>query len=425
MLITLTSSNFRSFKDTTVFSMEATKLKNLKESNVFNVGNIELLSSAVVFGANASGKSNFIKLFDKMKNIIKNNSDIQKIKHYPHEPFLLDIDTRENPTKFEIEIAIEEVKYKYGFIISKSAKIEKEWLYSKNLKPYAKEIELFSRIDGKIILNQEYKDSKILVEKTSPEALFLVVTTQFNHSVSQKIYNWFEKTLVFSNINSQGLIPFTYEKLKEPKYKEKILNLIKNLDFGISDIESKELTFEDIEKNLPNDFKDLSHLPKEIRDRIKAEGITKIDIKHALYKGEEFIKYEDFELDFESDGTQKLLLISAPIVDSLLEGYTVFIDELDNSLHTDIVRAIVFLYNNKESNKKNAQLIFSTHDTNLLDQELFRRDQIWFAQKDIYGKSELYSLIEFGRGKLRDDLVLEKNYISGKFGAKPNIGKIW
>ena len=132
MLITLSSSNFRSFKDTTVFSMEATKLKNLKESNVFNVGNIELLSSAVVFGANASGKSNFIKAFEKMKNIIKNNSDLQKIKHYPHESFLLDLSTKESSTKFEIEVIIDKIKYKYGFIISKNAKIEKEWLHSKN-----------------------------------------------------------------------------------------------------------------------------------------------------------------------------------------------------------------------------------------------------------------------------------------------------
>ncbi|MFA6761225.1 MAG: ATP-binding protein [Sulfuricurvum sp.] len=405
--------------------MEATKLKNLKDENVFTVGNMELLTSAVIYGANASGKSNFIKAFGKMKNIIKNNSDLQKIKHYPHEPFLLDLDTKESPTKFEIEIIIDEVRYRYGFIISQTAQIEKEWLYSKNLKAYAKEAELFSRKNSTIELNQDYKDSKILIEKTSLQALFLVVTAQFNNQISKKIYDWFDKALVFSNLNAQALVPYTFEKLKEPKYKEKITNLIKSLDFGISDIVSKEISFEDIQKNIPAGFRDLELLPKEIKDRVKVEGITKIDVIHAIYKDDEFIKYEDFELDFESDGTQKLLMISAPIVDSLLEGNVIFIDELDNSLHTDLVRAIVMLYNNKNINTKNAQLIFSTHDTNLLDQELFRRDQIWFAQKDIYGKSELYSLVEFGKGKLRDDLVLEKNYISGKFGAKPNIGNIW
>jgi len=425
MLLTLTISNFRSFKEETPFSMEATKLKNLKDENVFTVGNMELLTSAVIYGANASGKSNFIKAFGKMKNIIKNNSDLQKIKHYPHEPFLLDLDTKESPTKFEIEIIIDEVRYRYGFIISQTAQIEKEWLYSKNLKAYAKEAELFSRKNSTIELNQDYKDSKILIEKTSLQALFLVVTAQFNNQISKKIYDWFDKALVFSNLNAQALVPYTFEKLKEPKYKEKITNLIKSLDFGISDIVSKEISFEDIQKNIPAGFRDLELLPKEIKDRVKVEGITKIDVIHAIYKDDEFIKYEDFELDFESDGTQKLLMISAPIVDSLLEGNVIFIDELDNSLHTDLVRAIVMLYNNKNINTKNAQLIFSTHDTNLLDQELFRRDQIWFAQKDIYGKSELYSLVEFGKGKLRDDLVLEKNYISGKFGAKPNIGNIW
>ncbi len=425
MLLTLSTSNFRSFKEEAVFSMEATKLKNLKDTNVFSVGNIELLSSAVVFGANASGKSNFIKAFEKMKNIIKNNSDLQKIKHYPHESFLLDLSTKESSTKFEIEVIIDKIKYKYGFIVSKNAKIEKEWLHSKNLKAYAKEVELFSRENSKIELHQDFKDSKILIEKTSSEALFLVVTTQFNNQISKKIYDWFDKTLVFSNLNAQALVPYTFEKLKEPKYKEKITNLIKSLDFGISDIVSKEISFEDIQKNIPAGFRDLELLPKEIKDRVKAEGITKIDVKHAIFDKDEFVAYEDFELGFESDGTQKLLLISAPIVDSLLEGYTIFIDELDNSLHTDLVRAIVSLYNDKNINTKNAQLIFTTHDTNLLDQEIFRRDQIWFAQKDIYGKSELYSLLDFGKGKLRDDLVLEKNYLSGKFGAKPNIGNIW
>jgi hypothetical protein len=130
---------------------------------------------------------------------------------------------------------------------------------------------------------------------------------------------------------------------------------------------------------------------------------------------------KSFDLEFESDGTQKLLALSAPIIETLLKGEILVIDELDNSMHTELVNEIIKLFNSKKTNPFNAQLIFSTHDTNLLNQELFRRDQIWFTQKDIYGVSELYSLVEYGKGKTRDDMVLEKNYLDGKFGATPNI----
>jgi AAA15 family ATPase/GTPase len=156
------------------------------------------------------------------------------------------------------------------------------------------------------------------------------------------------------------------------------------------------------------------------------DTISKIDTVHMIYdERDEFQGYEEFDLEFESDGTKKLLALSAPLVESLIRGNTIFIDELDNSLHLDLIEAIIKLYHDKDINQNNAQLIFSTHNTNLLNQEIFRRDQIWFVEKDIYGSSQLYSLVEYGKGKARDDLALEKNYNAGKFGAKPNIGLLW
>jgi AAA15 family ATPase/GTPase len=426
MLLSLTVDNFRSFKSGFEFSMEATKLKNLKDTNVCKKGNIELLYSSVLYGANASGKSNFIKSFTKMKAIIKNSSSIEKSKHYPHEPFLLNTHTKELPTKYEIEIIIDETRYRYGFVIAKDGKIQKEWLFYKNLKPYAQEVVLFDRNNTAVEVYSYYKDTKVLESKTREEALFLVVTAEFNSEISKMLYYWFDKTQVISNIDTKHLESYSFEKLNDEKYRNKIINIIKNADVGISDIVSKKLTLDELEGKLKLQKEVVDSFPKEIRENIKANGITKIDTVHMTYdEKDEFQGYEEFDLEFESDGTKKLLALSAPLVASLIKGYAIFIDELDNSLHLDLIEAIIKLYHDKDINQKNAQLIFSTHNTNLLNQEIFRRDQIWFVEKDIYGSSNLYSLVEYGKGKARDDLALEKNYNAGKFGAKPSIGLLW
>ncbi|MBT5491150.1 ATP-binding protein [bacterium] len=426
MLLSLSVDNFRSFKNGFEFSMEATKLKNLKESNVAKVENIELLYSSILYGANASGKSNYIKSFAKMKAILKNSTSIEKAKQYPHEPFMLNTHTKNLPTRYEIEIILYKTKYRYGFEIAKDAKIQKEWLFYKNLKPYAQEVKLFDRIDKNIEVYSHYKDTKVLESKTRDEALFLVVTAEFNSEISKMIYDWFDKIQVISNIDTKHLETYSFEKLNDELYRDKIINIIKNADVGISDIISKKLTLDEIEGKLKLPKEVIESFPKDIRENIKANGITKIDTVHMIYdEKDEFQGYEEFDLEFESDGTKKLLALSAPLVESLIQGNTIFIDELDNSLHLDLIEAIIKLYHDKDINQNNAQIIFSTHNTNLLNQEIFRRDQIWFVEKDIYGSSQLYSLVEYGKGKARDDLALEKNYNAGKFGAKPSIGLLW
>ncbi len=419
MLVNLKIDNFCSFKNGFEFSMEATKLK---ESNFTTVENIELLYSSVLYGANASGKSNFIKSFAKMRAIIKQCTNIEKTKIYPHEPFILNTHTKELPTRFEIEIILDKIKYRYGFEISKNAKINKEWLFYKNLKPYAKEVKLFNRVDKNIEIYSYYKDTTVLKSKTSDEALSLVVTAQFNNEISKKIYDWFDKTHVISNINERDLWAYSFSKLTDELFRDKIMNLIKNADVGISDIISKKLKLNELEAELKLSKDIIEGFP----ENIKTNGITQIKTLHMTYdKKNEFKGYEEFHLEFESNGTKKLLALSGPLIDSLIGGNTIFIDELDSSLHIDLIEAIIKLFHDKNINQKNAQLIFSTHNTSLLNQDIFRRDQIWFVEKDIYGSSQLYSLIEYGKGKARDNLTLEKNYNVGKFGAKPSIGLLW
>jgi len=421
MLVNFRVENFKSFKDLTEFSMEATKLKNLKDSNVFEVNNVSLLKSAVVYGANASGKSSFLDALSKMRNLIENSLDIGKTKEYIPQPFLLNSETEEQETFFECEFIIDEILYRYGFKIAIDSTITQEWLYQKKLQPKARESRLFERELQSIILGITFKEGKLLTDKTRDNALFLTVVAQFNGEISKNILNWFTYCNILSSINSNEFENFSFSQLKDNDFKEKIINFIKKTDVGIYAIESKNLKLDEL--NLEDNI--LKSIPSEILSKIKEEGLIKIETIHIQYdKENSFKNFKSFDLEFESDGTQKLLALTAPVIATLMEGATLVIDELDNSLHTELVEAIIKLFNSKETNPNNAQLIFTTHDTNLLNQELFRRDQIWFTQKDIYGVSELYSLVEYGKGKTRDDLALEKNYLDGKFGAVPHISSL-
>ena len=421
MLVSFRVENFKSFKDLTEFSMEATKLKNLRESNTFDINNISLLKSAVLYGANASGKSSLLDAMEKMKNIIDSSISIKKTKQYSAQPFLLNTQTESKESFFEIEFIIDEFIYRYGFTIATNAIISKEWLFQKKLQPKARESRLFERELQEITLGASFREGKGLDDKTREDALFLSVVAQFNGTISINIIEWFNQFNIISNIKSDEFKHYSFDKLEDKEFKDKMVTLIKSADIGIYDIEKKKVSFDELKvKN-----NELEKLPEFLIKELKKNGVSTIETKHMQYSQDNsFNGLKSFDLEFESDGTQKLLALSAPIIETLLKGEILVIDELDNSMHTELVNATIKLFNSKETNPINAQLIFSTHDTNLLNQELFRRDQIWFTQKDIYGVGELYSLVEYGKGKTRDDMVLEKNYLNGKFGAVPHISSL-
>lgn len=421
MLVNFRVDNFKSFKYLAEFSMETTKLKNLKNSNTFTVNNLSLLTSAVIYGANASGKSSVLDAIKSMRDIIKNSVDVEKSKHYKARPFLLSKETEDKQTIFEIEFVIEQTIYRYGFEIDIESIILKEWLFQKHLKSRARYTPLFERDRDDISISLNFKEGNKLIDKTRDNALFLTVVAQFNGEISEAIVKWMNKLNILSNTKSEMFENYSFSKLDDSEFKDKIVSLIKNSDVGIFDISKSNISFEELIKEDSN----LKELPDFILDKIKEDGMSTIKTEHIQYnKYDTFYKMKTFDLSFESDGTQKLLALTAPILDTLESGNVLIIDELDNSLHTDLVEAIIQLFNSSETNPNNAQLIFTTHDTNLLNQKLFRRDQIWFTQKSVLGQSELYSLVEYGKGKTRDDLVLEKNYLEGKFGAIPHISSL-
>ena len=421
MLVEFTVNNYKSIKDTVKFSM----LTSSKDSgNIFKIRNYELLRSAIIYGANASGKSNFLRAMAFMRKFVLNKYKIiQSTDKLPFEPFKLCDETENSSSSFEIVFFIDNIKYRYGFELDNEV-IYAEWLFADEKN---KEAKLFIRdYDDKDYINpNKFKEGYIFFEKKTGKIrvpnnqLFIWKCDQENGAISQAILKWFSHFNMIDGLDHYGYINFTMRKMDDPLFKNKIIKLLKTADLAIDDvdIEEDEVPIEIIEKfPMPDDMK------KEI---INDGGLKSVSIntKHKKYdKDGNVIGEVIFELDKEeSQGTRKFFAISAPIIDTLQNGKILIIDELDASLHPILTQHLIKLFNDETINTKNAQLIFATHDTNLLKPYLFRRDQIWLAEKNKYSSTDIYSLADFKGVRAKEDF--EKRYIQGKYGAIPYLGK--
>lgn len=420
MLIEFSVGNYRSFKDQATFSMVAANLvskdKKLDENNIFTIDDeLTLLKSAAIYGANASGKSNLAKALGFMRWFMINSSkETQSTEKIGVERFKLSTESGAKPTFFEIVFLMDQKKYRYGFEATRD-EVVSEWLF---YVPKLRETKLFERKIDSFSVSKTYKADG-LQQKTRRNALFLSVSAQFNVEIAESILAWLtDKVKVVSGLDDTGYRGYTVSCLMGNENKDEILQLVKKLDLGFSDIkvEESEITAD----LLPSD------LPDEIKSFILKDGRGKVASVQTMHrkldeKGNS-VSTELFDLDDqESEGTQKVFALAGPLVDTLKEGKTLIIDEFDARIHPLISRAIVELFNSNETNPNNAQLIFMTHDTNLLSNRLFRRDQIWFAEKTRYGATDLYSLAEY---KVRNDASFESDYIKGKYGAIPYIGNL-
>lgn len=406
MLIGIKIKNFLSFKDEVFFSMHAaTPVKELPE-NTFTYHTDKILRSAVVYGANASGKSNLLKAFSFIRRFVLNSSkESLATKKIRVDNFKFSTTTESEPSMFEISFIHEQNKYRYGFTVD-TVKVHSEWLFTTPMLPKKRESNLFSRNGQTIVSN--FKEGKGLEERTRENALFLSVVAQFNGELSIKIADWFQQYLSISFHENIGLGPFNTDKILG--YKDETTKFLKIADLAIEGftIDKEKQSFEDLD------------IPDEVKKFFSETESIKIQTIHNKYDNENRLKDTiNFPFDHESHGTQKLFFLSSLIIDSLKKGSTLVIDELDSRLHPLITLHIIKLFNSNTLNINNAQLIFATHDTNLLNTKNFRRDQIWFTEKNQFGSTSLYSLIEY---KVRNDASLEKNYILGKYGAIPFIG---
>ena len=291
-------------------------------------------------------------------------------------------------------------------------------------KPKTKEIELFYRDNNKFDTHsRSFSKGKTVIKEglLRDNALLLSVAAQFNDKTSINVIDWFKRLKTLSGLNESGFQGYTMSKTEDPIHKAKILDLLKAADLGIIDIKLQKLDIDKLPKDLPKEIRD--KILREVNDE-KAEYISDVLTTHKKYdvKGRP-IDHVSFSLDDdESSGTRKYFALTGPILDVIENGYTLVIDELDSKLHPNLVCRIVSLFNSNELNPKNAQLIFNTHDTNLLSTGLFRRDQIWFTDKNKYGEAKLYSLADFKSDEVKKSESFEDNYIRGKYGAVPFLG---
>jgi len=426
MLVQFSIKNFRTFKDKATLSFIASNYdKDTREDeNIFQDinHNLRLLKSCVIYGANASGKSKFIEALVFMKRfVITSSKDSQKGDKIPVEPFKLNSVSEKEPSEFEVIFTHKSILYRYGFEVTNKIVVS-EWLYT---KPKTKEIELFYRDYQNFETHKRsFQKGHTLVKEglIRDNALFLSVAAQFNEKTSITLIEWFKNIGTISGVKEDGYEGYTISKAKDANFKDKILELLKAADLGIQDIQVEMLDLDKLPNDMPKELKEF--IIKKAEEDESAEFLSDVLTSHKKYDdNKNVVGKVNLSLDDdESFGTKKFFALTGPVLDSLENGHTLVIDELDSKLHPNLVCKIVSLFNSKENNPKNAQLLFNTHDTNLLSSGLFRRDQVWFTEKNKFGEAKLYSLADFKSEDVRKNDPFEDNYIRGKYGAVPYLG---
>lgn len=379
---------------------------------------LRLLKSAVIYGPNASGKSRFLDAMMFMRDfVIRSAKDWQTGDIIPVDPFRLNIISRNEGSEFEMIFYEKGELFRYGFELNSEVVIA-EWLYN---RPKTKEIEIFYRNYQDIEFHKtRYKGAKMLVDQgmVRENALFLSVAAQFNLEISKRIVKWFKKLQVISGLKEEGYHFYTMTKTQDSETKNRILDLVQRADLGIADISAKSMDANSLPEDMPEKLKEM--VRKKIREE-DAEFLSDVETTHKTFDDERNpVDAISFSMDNdESSGTKKFFALTGPILDVLDKGLILAVDEFDSKLHPNLACKLIELFNSKTFNKNNAQLIFNTHNTNLLKSDLFRRDQIWFTEKNRYGEARLYSLADFKTAKVRKEENYEEKYIQGKYGAVP------
>lgn len=419
MLIEFSIGNFRSFYTPMTLSMLAAKLKEgeLDKESIFQVEGLSLLRSVAIFGPNASGKSNLIRAMDFMRSFVLNSATkIQSGEQTGIEKFALNTTAIDEPAYFQIIFFLNGIRYRYGFELDEES-VQSEWLY----RTRKKEALMFIRNRSDFeFAGPLRKEARGIDELTRPNALFLSVLAQFNKKTGIDLLDWFRKKFhSISGLEDKNYLNYTIRKFeKDESFRKKVSNLMRLADVGVKDIVIESTPFKDAD--MPDEVKNFL---VKIAEK-KGTEVSKFKLKrpkaiHPLFNGDQEIGETDFQFENESEGTQKFFALLGPIFDTLENGSVLSIDELEARLHPLLTREIVRLFNSSATNPHNAQLIFATHDIELLSRRLLRRDQIWFTEKNRFGETELFSLAEIKR--IRNDASYLKNYLLGRYGAIPYI----
>ncbi len=414
MLIEFRVKNFRSLRDEQTLSLVADKDKSLQESNTMPSGikaAPTLLRSMAIFGPNAGGKSNLIKALQFMRAVVAESASVMQPGQAFHtQSFRFEATSVAQPTEFDVSFVLDGIRYQFGFALT-AQRITREYLLVyKAFKPQLWFERYFDEESGKDLYDfgTGLKGPKSVWEgATRPNALFLSMAVQLNSEQLQPVFAWFVKQLaIFNEITPLGQ-HFSIEMLRKPEGKRAICDFLTSADISISDIEvvTRKVSGQAVHFDMAAEKKEVRNEEQEVHELL---------FHHVTDHGEAV-----FSLGDESMGTRNLLFLTGPVLEILDKGMVLVVDELGSSLHPLLVRRLVELFQNSRFNKKGAQLIFTSHDTSLLDQDLFRRDQIWFVEKDRDQASKLYPLSDFSP---RKNEALERGYLMGRYGALPFLG---
>lgn len=406
MLLRFAASNFRSLKDEQELSLIATSLTG-RADGVARVGAIDqgVLRVAAIYGANASGKTNVLRALHFMATAVEDSQTSWKPDQpIPRQPFRLDQTSRDSASQFEVDIAIDSTRYQYGFSVS-SERVLEEWLFA---FPSGRRQMWYRRKPDGISFGRHLAGENRVIERvTRPNSLFLSAAAQSNHEQLTPIYRWFSTNLEFITSDRHGPPIETLQLCASESVRARIETALAAADLGLLGFETSERPVEEATRKIFAAIRDM--LPS---GATMPEKLPDVRFLHRC----EHNAPVTLALAAESDGTIAYFGLLGPAIRTLDRGGTLCVDELDSSLHPLLALELVRLFNDAKRNPHGAQLIFNTHDTNLLDLTILRRDQIWFTEKDKCGTTHLYPLTDF---KPRENENLQRGYLQGRYGAVP------
>ena len=404
MILEFSIANFLSFKDKVTFSMLANATNGLDDNYIIS-NNRRVLKTSAIYGANASGKTNMFKILTIVIAMLRSSNILNINAKLPIVPFKFDKNTINKPSEFEIKFIVDDVRYVYGFIADTN-KIHEEYLY---YYPNGRETKIFDRTNTNDYSFPQ-KDERLLNDiaaKNAANKFFIATATNWNYEKTKSPYKFLSSDIfTFNNLGGLRDISLSEYLKNNKELKDFALEFLKKADFNIED-------YKVLQTDVPDDV--LAAIPNFIKTGMDMKENPKVFTAFFKHKG------SDIELSYEEEsiGTQIIFCFIPFIMDALNNKRVIIVDELDRSLHPYLVEMIVQMFNDYDINKNGAQLIFNTHDTNLLKLNILRRDQIWFTEKDDKnGISDLYPLNDFSVRKAEN---VEKGYMLGRYGAVPFI----
>lgn len=416
MLVEFSVENFRSIKDEARLSLVAGPGKEHRETHLVTpelnegVRSVPLVRSAALYGANAAGKTNLVRALQAMQHIVTRSD--RELQDLPVAPFQFDLESKEQPTTFEVIAIANRMRFQYGFSARRDV-VTDEWLYA---WPKGRIQFWFERTTdaetGAVSCKFGDKlagDKEVWRRATRPNALLLSTAVTLNSEQLKPIFDWFRDNLHIAGIGGWGPL-FSLDWCRGDD-KADVVRFLRAADLAIEDV---RIVYTDLPpQELPADLPpELKHQTNEGLPDVK---LVQVRVSHGTNRGQPV----ELDLKDESDGTQKMFALAAPLLATLANGHVIVFDELHDNLHPALVRFLVDRFHDPEVNTKDAQLVFTTHDTSILSQDVFRRDQIWFCERNSRQETGVFPLTDFRPRRGLENL--ERSYLAGRYGALPYI----